>query len=314
MAVVLITGAAGFAGGHLLELLSRDGDSEIVGWYRPGTEPPVTSAGPRWVSIEMHDAGEVAAALADARPAAIYHLAGSAHAGDSWRHTHETFAGNVLASNHLFEGMRQTGLQSRVLVSGSAQIYIPVDRALTERDQLLPNSPYGTSKLAQEMLAIRAWEEDGIPTIVARAFNHMGPRQAPSFVASGIARQIAQIEAGRAEPILTLGNLEPKRDFMDVRDTVRAYRDMMRAAMPGVPYNVCSGRAIAIRELVEMFTARSRVPVRLESDHSRFRPTDVPLLLGDHTKLTADTGWAPEISLEQTVDDLLAYWRQSIQE
>jgi GDP-4-dehydro-6-deoxy-D-mannose reductase len=162
------------------------------------------------------------------------------------------------------------------------------------------------------MLGVRAWEEDGIPTILARAFNHVGPRQAPSYVASGIARQIASIEAGTMEPVLTMGNLEPQRDIMDVRDTVRAYREMMRAAKPGVPYNVCSGRAVAIRELVEMFRSRSRVLVRMETDVTRFRPKDVPLLLGDHGKLTTDTGWTPQISLEQTVDDLLTYWRQSI--
>jgi GDP-4-dehydro-6-deoxy-D-mannose reductase len=313
MAAVLITGAAGFAGSHLLELLSRDGDSEIVGWYRPGTEPPASGApAVRWAAVEMHNAGEVAAAIAEARPTAIYHLAGAAHAGDSWRYTHETFAGNVLASSHLFEAMRQAGLRSPVLITGSAQVYRAADHALTEHDPLLPTSPYGTSKLAQEMLAVRAWEEDGIPTLLARAFNHVGPRQAPSYVASGIARQIAQIEAGQAEPVLTTGNLEPKRDLMDVRDTVRAYREMMRAARHGVPYNVCSGHAIAIRELVEMFTLRCRVPVRVQTDRSRFRPKDVPLLLGDHSRLTADTGWVPQLSFEQTVDDLLAYWRRSI--
>jgi GDP-4-dehydro-6-deoxy-D-mannose reductase len=308
---VLVTGAAGFVGSHLLELLTQDG-IDVVGWYRPGTDPPARARGVTWVAVEMHNPSEVTAALERAQPDSIYHLAGSAHVGDSWRHTHETFAGNVLASSHLFESMRQTGLRSRILISGSAQIYIPADRALTERDPLLPTSPYGTSKLAQEMLAVHAWEEDGIPTILARAFNHVGPRQAPTYVASGIARQIAQIEAGQAEPTLTMGNLEPRRDLMDVRDTVRAYRDMMRAARPGVPYNVCSGRAIAIRDLVEMFTSRSRVPVRLQTDAARFRPKDVPLLLGDHSRLTTDTGWKPQIPLEQTVEDLLGYWRETI--
>jgi GDP-4-dehydro-6-deoxy-D-mannose reductase len=309
---VLVTGAAGFVGSHLLELLSQDG-TDIVGWYRPGTEPPPTGPNVRWVSVEMHSAPDVVSAFADANPASIYHLAGSAHVGDSWRHTHETFAGNVLASSHLLEAIRQSALRPRVLITGSAAIYTPIDdRALTEHDPVLPTSPYGTSKLAQEMLGVRAWEEDGIPTILARAFNHVGPRQAPSYVASGIARQIASIEAGTMEPVLTMGNLEPRRDIMDVRDTVRAYREMMRAAKPGAPYNVCSGRAVAIRELVEMFRSRSRVLVRMETDLTRFRPKDVPLLLGDHTKLTTDTGWTPQISLEETVDDLLTYWRQSI--
>jgi GDP-4-dehydro-6-deoxy-D-mannose reductase len=311
MPSVLVTGAAGFVGSHLLECLLHE-NAEIVAWYRPGTQPNLTSPHIRWVSVEMQHGDAVAAAIDDARPGEIYHLAGSAHIGDSWRHTHDTFAGNVLASSHLFEAVRNSGSRPRILITGSAAIYTPADRALTEHDPVLPTSPYGTSKLAQEMLAVRALEEDGIPTLLARAFNHVGPRQSPSFVASGIAQQIATIEAGKVEPVLRLGNLDAKRDLMDVRDTVRAYREMMRAVSPGEPYNICSGRAVAIRELVEMFRARARVPVRLETNFSLFRPKDVPLLLGDHTKLTRETGWTPKIPLEQTVEDLLAYWRQAV--
>jgi GDP-4-dehydro-6-deoxy-D-mannose reductase len=307
----LVTGAAGFVGGHLLELLSRE-DGDIVAWSRDDTQPRIDVPGVRWTSVEMQSPTEVTDAIEQAQPSQIYHLAGAAHAGDSWLHTHETFAGNVLATSHLLNGVLRLERPPRVLIAGSAAIYTPLNRALVERDPVRPTSPYGTSKLAQEMLAIHAFEQDRTPTIIARSFNHVGPRQSTAYVASRIAQQIVQIEAGRNDPVLTMGNLEAERDFMDVRDTVRAYRRMMQAATPGVPYNVCSGRAVAVRELVQMFLDRARVSVRLESDPGRLRPSDVPLLLGDHTRLTADTGWTPEISLEQTVDDLLAYWRTAI--
>ena len=308
---ILVTGAAGFVGSHLLELLAHD-DVDLVACLRPGTTPLVRGEGVRWVTVEMQDQAAVSALVGDLRPHAVYHLAGAAHVGDSWSHTRETFAGNVLASHHLFEGLRAHGLTPRVLVTGSATIYTPLDRVITEGDAVLPTSPYGTSKLAQEMLAVRAWEDDGLPTLLARSFNHVGPRQPPSFVASSIARQIALIEAGRMAPVLTMGNLEPRRDIMDVRDTVRAYRAMMQAGRPGVPYNVCSGTAIAIRDLVDRFRARAMVPIALEQDPARLRPNDVPLLVGDLTRLRTDTGWTPRIGIEQTVDDLLAYWRGAI--
>jgi GDP-4-dehydro-6-deoxy-D-mannose reductase len=145
--------------------------------------------------------------------------------------------------------------------------------------------------------------------LIARAFNHTGPGQDPSFVAPGIARQIAQIEAGGQEPVLRLGNLEPKRDLTDVRDVVRAYEGMMARAVPGQPYNVCSGRHLAIRALVEAFVSRARVEIPIVQDASLFRPNDAPLLVGDHARLTAATGWTPEIPLEKTVDDLIQHWR-----
>ncbi len=172
-----------------------------------------------------------------------------------------------------------------------------------------PNSPYGTSKLAQEMVARRSWEDDGIPGLIARSFNHVGPRQSPAFVAPSVAKQIAEIEAGRRPARLEMGNLDPQRDIMDVRDTVRAYRALMQTAKPGVPYNVCSGTPVAIRTLVDLFISKARVPIEVTQDPSRLRPNDTPMVLGDRTRIQADTGWSPQIPLEKTVDDLLTYWR-----
>jgi GDP-4-dehydro-6-deoxy-D-mannose reductase len=307
----LVTGAGGFAGSHLIELLEEGGD-EIVGWLRPGTEPLLRGRRTRWMTIELLDREVVRTAVAELQPEAIYHLAGMPHVGDSWSHVHETFAGNVLATHYLFDGLRQARLSPRVLVTSSATVYAPQPRAITESDPVNPNTPYGTSKLAQEMVAERAWEDDGIPALIARAFNHVGPRQSPAFVAPSIARQIAEIEAGLKPPTLAVGNLDPKRDITDVRDTVRAYRAMMRSAKPGTPYNVCAGTPVSIRSLVEAFRARARVPIEIVQDPARMRPNDTPLILGDRSKLQADTGWAPQIPFEQTVEDLLGYWRGHI--
>ena len=311
MPCVLVTGAAGFVGSHLLELLERH-PVDIVGWLRPGTQPLVRGSRVTWVEIELHDREVVAAAIATLAPSEIYHLAGVPHVADSWAHVHDTFAGNVLGTHHLFDALRRTSLKPRVLVSSSAFVYQPIDRAITEQDVIRPNSPYGTSKVAQEMVAARAWEDDGIPSLIARSFNHVGPRQAPSFVASSIAKQIAEIEAGRRPATLGMGNLDSGRDIMDVRDTVRAYQAMMASAMPGVPYNVCSGTPVPIRTLVELMRSKARVPITIEQDPSRFRLNDTPLVLGDHSRLTADTGWSPQIPLAQTAEDLLAYWRTQV--
>jgi len=306
---VLVTGAAGFVGSHLIELLEQE-PVQVIAWLRPGTEPLVSGSRIIWHGVELHDRDAVAAALAAFSPSEIYHLAGVPHVGDSWSHVHETFAGNVLGTHHLFAALRQMRATPRVLITSTAFVYAPQHRAITETDVVRPNSPYGTSKLAQEMLAKRAWEDDGIPTLIARAFNHVGPRQSPAFVASSIAKQIAEIEAGKRAPMLMMGNMESKRDMMDVRDTVRAYRAMMRSAKPGVPYNVCSGVPMPINELVEMMRSKSTVPISIEQDPARMRPSDTPVVLGDHSRLTADTGWTPQIPFERTADDLLNYWRQ----
>lgn len=305
---ILVTGAAGFVGGHLLDALVPSGAS-ITACYRPGSDPGRHADRVTWSALELLDASAVHTLVARTRPDQIYHLAGAAHVAQSWHHTYETYQGNVLATHYLLEAVRKAGLTPRVLVTGSSTIYRPQDHALVETDPLQPGSPYATSKLAQEMLALAAHRDDGVPVLIARSFNHIGPRQDPSYVAAGIARQIARMERGEQDPVLTVGNLEPKRDLTDVRDTVRAYLAMMARGTPGLPYNVCSGRELSIRALVETFAARAKRPVQIVQDPSRFRPNDTPFVVGSAARLQADTGWQPTIAFEQTIDDLLDHWR-----
>lgn len=303
---VLVTGAAGFAGRHLLRRLAPHGP--VVGWHRPGDVHPDID-GVRWAGVELLDREAVAHALADAAPAAIYHLAGVPHVANSWARAAETLEGNVVGTWHLIDALRAQGRTCRMLVTGSATIYRPSTAALTEDDALAPNTPYGTSKLAQELVAVGAWQEFGIPVVVARSFNHIGPLQSPDFAAPAFARQLALIEAGRLSPTLKVGNLEARRDLSDVRDTVRAYEALMAHGIAGRCYNVCSGRAISMQQVLDGLRAHIRVPVTVEQDPARMRPADTPLVLGDRTRLTDDTGWAPEIPLETTLEDLVDYWR-----
>jgi GDP-4-dehydro-6-deoxy-D-mannose reductase len=308
---ILVTGAAGFVGGHLVDRLLSDG-AAVVGWYRPGTDTSALRGDIEWRSVELLDRDAVTRAVEQTQPAAVYHLAGAAHVAQSWQRTAETYAINVLATHHLLSALALQQPQPGVLVSCSGTIYRPQGHPLREEDPIAPSSPYATSKLAQEMLAIRVCHESRMPVIVARSFNHTGPGQDPSFVASGIARQIARIEAGLQDPRLTLGNLDPKRDLSDVRDVVRAYVALMAHAAPATPYNVCSGRALAIRTLVEAFLARAKAPIEIAQDPALLRPNDAPLLVGDPARITAQTGWRPEIPLERTVDDLLEFWRNRL--
>jgi GDP-4-dehydro-6-deoxy-D-mannose reductase len=303
----LVTGAAGFAGGHLIEQLAQEG-GEIVGWHRPGGTPPASRPAVRWEAIDLLDRASVRKALGRLRPAAVYHCAGAAHVGRSWDSTERTFAINVRGTHHIIEGLRDAGVRARVLIPSSAMVYAGSPHALTENDPVAPTSPYALSKLAQEMVG--AGNPGGPDVFVARAFNHFGPRQDPFFAASGFARRIADIEAARWPPEISVGNLDARRDFTDVRDTVRAYRLIAERAVAGRTYNVCSGRAIAIGDLLEMMIARARVAVAIKPDPARYRPNDLPLILGDPTRIREELGWAPEIPIERTVDDLLEYWRR----
>lgn len=303
---ILVTGAAGFAGGHLLDLLAAGG-ADIVAWHRPGGAPPREVARTRWEAVDLLDRDQVAGAIGRLRPSTVYHCAGEAHVGRAWEATEPTFAVNVRGTHHLLHAIERAGVASRVLIPGSALVYASADEALTERHPLKPGSPYALSKLAQEMLACHT--NGATAVTVARAFNHFGPRQDPHFAASGFARRIADIERGRWQPEIAVGNLEARRDLTDVRDTVRAYRLIAERGQAGRPYNVCSGKAISIRELLDLLLAHAHVPVTVKVDPARFRPNDTPLLLGDPGRLRDELGWKAEIPIEQTIADLLEYWR-----
>jgi GDP-4-dehydro-6-deoxy-D-mannose reductase len=306
MKTVLVTGAAGFAGGHLLEHLSQTHD--LVGWSR--ADPPAALAPlARWQRVNLLDRRTVRDAIRQTRPAAVVHLAGFPYVAESWSNTSDPLALNVLATHYLFDALRDGAPGCRIVVAGSGMLYAPSATPHTEGDAVAPDSPYGLSKLAQEQITVRAVREDGLSTIATRSFNHTGPRQKPAFVAPSMARQIALIERGAVEPVIRVGNLDARRDFTDVRDVVRAYAALLERGDAGTVYNVASGVGRSIRSLLDGLIARARVTVTVEADPARMRPHDVPDVVGDPTKLTNATGWTPAIPFEQTLDDLLEYWR-----
>ena len=304
--VVLVTGASGFAGSHLIELLA--GRAELVAWTRstPDGAQPIPA---KWQRVDLLDRDQVRQAIRDLRPTVMYHCA----ARPTWRnpgatpprHSRGTSSRRTISWTRL----RRVGSRSRVLIPGSATVYSPSTSPIKETSPLAPASPYALSKLAQEQLALRAMREDGLDILATRSFNHTGPRQSPDFFAAGVARQIALIEQGLVDPVIKVGNLDAERDLIDVRDTVRAYELLVEKGEPGTVYNVASGRARPMRVVLQGLVQRSQLPVRIETDAARLRPRDIPVLVGDSTRLRTTTGWSPQISFDRMLDDLLSYWR-----
>lgn len=316
---VLITGVTGFAGSHLAEFLLTQPGVEIHGIerWRSKTEN-VSHIKDRLVMHEcdLRDASSVRKVIETVRPDRIFHLAAQSFVPTSWRAPAETLMTNIIGQLNIFEAARQIGINPRTQIAGSSEEYglvRPDELPITERNPLRPLSPYGVSKVGQDLLAYQYHQSYQLHVVRTRGFNHTGPRRGDVFVESNFALQIAKIERGLQEPVVKVGNLQAKRDYTDVRDMVRAYWLALERGEPGDVYNICSGQAHSIDEVLHALLAMSAAKVRIELDPARMRPSDVLILQGDATKFVRRTGWRPEIPFETTLQDLLNYWRERIE-
>lgn len=307
---IVVTGATGFAGSHLLARLSA-GDHRLIGWHRPSTPVPARR-GVEWQPVDLLDAHAVDRAVRAAPPASVIHLAGASHVGESWQASADHLAIHVRGTHHLLNALGQFAPAARTLVVSSGMVYRAQASPIDEGAPLGPVSPYALSKLAEEQLALHVAATDGLAVIVARPFNHIGPGQSPSFAASSFARQIARIEAGLAPPILSVGNLDAERDLTDVRDVVAAYQALVDRGTSGAVYNVCRGTVARMSDVLDRLTAMARVTVTRATDPARLRPNDLPTLCGNPGRLMRETGWSPTIPLDETLGDLLEDWRRRV--
>lgn len=317
MPKALITGITGFAGSHLAEYLLEKGCevSGILRW-RSRTDNIEGFRNKLYlIEGDIRDSSSMTSIIEDVKPDWIFHLAAQSYVPMSWKAAEETLSTNIIGELNLFEAVRRAGIDPVIQIAGSSEEYglvLPEELPIKETNPLRPLSPYGVSKVTQDMLGYQYFKSYGLKTVRTRAFNHTGPRRGEVFVTSNFAYQIARIEKGQAEPVIRTGNLEAVRDFTDVRDVVKAYMLSIDKGQPGEVYNICSNKGIKIREMLDILLSFSTIKINVEQDPSRIRPSDVELLLGDASKFSMQTGWKPEIPLEQTLKDLLQYWRARV--
>lgn len=312
---VLITGITGFVGSHLAEFLLEEG-CEVYGTYRwRSLMSNIEHLRERihLVECDIRDAVSVKRVINEVMPEGLFHLAAQSFVPTSFHAPAETLFTNIIGQVNILEAVREIKPSCKVHIAGSSEEYgfvQPEEIPIKETNPLRPLSPYGVSKVAQDLLGWQYYKAYGLHVVRTRAFNHTGPRRGEVFVCSNFAKQIVEIETGRREPVIKVGNLEAKRDFTDVRDVVRAYWLALGKGEPGEVYNICSGKAWAIKEVLDILLSYTDVEARVEQDPSRMRPADVPLLVGDYSKFHKATGWEPRIPFEQTLKDLLDYWRE----
>ena len=315
----LITGITGFAGSHLAEyILANHPDTEVYGimrWRSRTENIQAIEERIELIECDLRDATSVKTLLGRVRPDKVFHLAAQSYVPASWNAPAESLTTNVLGQLNIFEAIRELEIEPWIQLACSSEEYGLVhedELPIKETNPLRPLSPYAVSKIGQDYLGYQYHKSFGLKVVRTRGFNHDGPRRGEVFVSSNFAKQLIEVEKEKKPAVLHVGNLEARRDFTDVRDIVRGYWLATERCEAGEVYNICSGKAYSIREVLDRLIELSGVKVKVETDPARLRPSDVPVLLGDYTKFKTATGWEPKIPYEKTLADMLEYWRETI--
>ena len=313
MKKALIIGAGGFVGSYLIDCLHEEFNMEVYATKLQGTEFSHPFATVRELDIMSKE--DIVELLYDIRPDYIFHLAAQSSVSVAWKNPMLTIDVNIKGSVNVMEAVRELFYKPRILVIGSGEEYGHIkagDTPISEDTILRPGNIYAATKACQNMIGSIYAQAYDMEMMLVRAFNHVGPGQAPLFVVSDFCKQVAEIELGLKEPVIRVGNLSAKRDFTDVRDVVRAYAMLIQKGMAGETYNVGSGKAMEIRKILDLIVGMSSAKISVEVDPNKIRPVDVPIIEADISKIHDVTGWKPEISIEQTIRETLDYWRENL--
>lgn len=309
----MIIGGAGFVGAYLIRHLRDELQWETVVTKMPHEE--ITESGVCVVNLNILESESVSKLLKQEEPDYIFHLAAQSSVAVSWKNPGLTIDVNVKGAVNVLDAVREMKKSPRVLLIGSGEEYGHIregESPITEENALRPGNIYAATKTCQNMLGSIYAEAYHLDIMMVRAFNHIGPNQMPIFVVADFCKQVAEIEAGKEDPVLRVGNLSAKRDFTDVRDVVRAYGLLIQKGKAGETYNVGSGNAVAIQQILDMIVEKSTCEIAVEVDPQKLRPVDVPIIEANTEKIFSQTGWKPEISLEQTIKETLDYWRNEV--
>jgi len=317
MKKILVTGITGFVGSHMADFLLGEG-FEVYGlcrWRASHENILHLNNKVKLIEADLLDAHSLEKLIFEVRPELIFHLAAQSYVPASWTSPAVTLETNVVGPANLFESVRRAQIDPVIQIACSSEEYglvKPNEIPIKETSPLRPLSPYAVGKVAMDYLGYQYFKSYGMKIVRTRGFNHTGPRRGEVFAESSFAKQIAEIEKGKKEPVVYVGNLEAKRDYTDVRDMVRGYFLAATKGKPGEVYNISQDKAWKIADVLDYLISLSKVKVKVKNDPLRMRPSDVPILIGDSSKFRRQTGWKPKIPLKQTFRDLLDYWRERV--